>query len=426
MILVAVGSVDSRCRTMLGTRENAISGLVDSFSSLGNEDSPEAIKLYQASVAQELRRLINNYHSVWERIHNRPDPHALFNEVNIRTDLLDALKSKRLPTLKRRLISLSNALGSPCDHESKPLAKLKKVLKILSKLEITLEEIKFAIACIVPDLDPHEVTDDKHFKNVKQVLCCRLSIRIYAVTGRVCELLRISCMIIEESGYVFDTTPQKRTEWLTMRDSCSDAIDQALEFMQKSELSLIQEGWNSDLDKINNSLEQFLAFLHQQEPLTEEQSILVGREVGDQSLSKTTISAIATLKLSRLFLAKLLKLSSDKENINMVTNLSSRELNILPRVTMSLSESIEKLVNSLCGNFDNELDDVLVIQNSIGNIIGAPKILFEMIEYVFVPVVHQVDQPSPKIYYQALFYQWNSAHQSITRSFGKALGFAFT
>ncbi|KAI9621520.1 hypothetical protein KEM48_007653 [Puccinia striiformis f. sp. tritici PST-130] len=136
---------------------NAISGLVDSFSSLGNEDSPEAIKLYQASVAQELRRLINNYHSVWERIHNRPDPHALFNEVDIRTDLLDALKSKRLPTLKRRLISLSNALESPCDHKSKPLAKLKKVLKILSKLEITLEEIKFAIACIVPDLDPHEV-----------------------------------------------------------------------------------------------------------------------------------------------------------------------------------------------------------------------------------------------------------------------------
>ncbi|POW01166.1 hypothetical protein PSTT_12648 [Puccinia striiformis] len=158
---------------MLDTRENAISGLVDSFSSLGNEDSPEAIKLYQASVAQDRHQ----------------------------NDLLDALKSKHL--------------------------------------------------------DPHEVTDDKHFKNVKQVLCCRLSIRIYAVTGRVCELLRISCMIIEESGYVFDTTPQKRTEWLTMRDSCSDAIDQALEFMQKSELSLIQEGWNSDLDKINNSLEQF-------------------------------------------------------------------------------------------------------------------------------------------------------------------------
>ncbi|KAI9621519.1 hypothetical protein KEM48_007652 [Puccinia striiformis f. sp. tritici PST-130] len=99
----------------------------------------------------------------------------------------------------------------------------------------------------------------------------------------------------------------------------------------------------------------------------------------------------------------------------MVTNLSSRELNILPRVTMSLSESIEKLVNSLCGNFDNELDDVLVIQNSIGNIIGAPKILFEMIEYVFVPVVHQVDQPSPKIYYQA--YSINGT-QLISRSLG--------
>ncbi|KAI9621910.1 hypothetical protein KEM48_007518 [Puccinia striiformis f. sp. tritici PST-130] len=261
-----------------------------------------------------------------------------------------------------------------------PLAKLKKVLKILSKLEITLEEIKFAIACIVPDLDPHEVTDDKHFKNVKQVLCWPLVDKIYAVTGHVCELLRI-LYDYEESGYVFDTTPQKETEWLTMRDSCSDAIDQALEFMQKSELSLIQEGWNSDLDKINNSLEQFLAFLHQQEPLTEEQSILVGREVGDQSLSKTNIGHSNT-EVIEIFLAKLLKLSSIRKTSTWLPT--------------SLPEN-----STYC--------------------LGCSQDPIRMIEYVFVPVVHQVDQPSPKIYYQALFYQWNSAHQSITRSFGKAL-----
>ncbi|KAI9621909.1 hypothetical protein KEM48_007517 [Puccinia striiformis f. sp. tritici PST-130] len=328
---------------MLDTRESAISGLVDSFSSLGNEHSPKDLKLYQNSVAQELRRLITNYRCIWDGIRNRPDPLTLFNKVNTRTELLDALKSKSLPTLRSQVISLYNALENPCDHQSKPRKKLKKVMKILSNLETTLEEIKFATACIIPDLDPHE---------------------------------------------------------LSKRDG-------------------------NPIDKINNSLKQFLEFIHQQDRLTKEQSISVGQEVGDQSLSKGTISAIATLKLTRLFLAKLLKLSTDKENFSMVTNLSSRELNSFARVTTTLSISIEKVVNAICGSVDNEMNDALLIQKSASNILAAPKLLFNMIEYVFVPVVHQVDQPSPKIYYRAWFYQWNSVHHSIALSFGDALGFTF-
>ncbi|KAH9447713.1 hypothetical protein MJO28_011238 [Puccinia striiformis f. sp. tritici] len=410
---------------MLDTRESAISGLVDSFSSLGNEHSPKDLKLYQNSVAQELRRLITNYRCIWDGIRNRPDPLTLFNKVNTRTELLDALKSKSLPTLRSQVISLYNALENPCDHQSKPRKKLKKVMKILSNLETTLEEIKFATACIIPDLDPHEVRHDQDFKTVKQLRCRSLSLKIYVVTAHVCEVFRLSCIIIEASGYAFHTTPQKRTEWLAMRDSCSGAIDKALKLMQKSELTVIQEGWKSDIDKINNSLKQFLEFIHQQDRLTKEQSISVGQEVGDQSLSKGTISAIATLKLTRLFLAKLLKLSTDKENFSMVTNLSSRELNSFARVTTTLSISIEKVVNAICGSVDNEMNDALLIQKSASNILAAPKLLFNMIEYVFVPVVHQVDQPSPKIYYRAWFYQWNSVHHSIALSFGDALGFTF-
>ncbi|KAA1098349.1 hypothetical protein PGT21_033939 [Puccinia graminis f. sp. tritici] len=409
---------------MENAQESAVSGLIDSLSSLGDDDSPEQIKHYEVLVAEELGRIDNKYLNLWDRILNSPDPLVLFNQVDIRMDLSDQLQSKRLPALKRQVISLSNALLGRADLQAKPVSKLKIVLKVLSKLDLTLGKIKFAVACINPGLDPVDVRHDREFKNVKQLICCRLALTTYVVTGLVCELLRTYRRFIEESGHVFDGIPEKRTESLTMRDTCSDAIDKALNLINKSELNFIQDAWKSDIDSIDDSLEKFLLFLHLQPPLSEEESRLVGREVGDQSLSTTTICVMAIIKLSRLLLAKLVKLSKDKENISMLSDLSSREFEIFAKMTTTLSESIEKLVCALCGDFiDDHVQDVLIIQKSLSQILSAPKIILDMVEYIFVPVVQPADQPSSKLYYKTQFYYWNQVHQSITRRFTQALGF---
>ncbi|KAA1068412.1 hypothetical protein PGT21_025996 [Puccinia graminis f. sp. tritici] len=191
--------------------------------------------------------------------------------------------------------------------------------------------------------------------------------------------------------------------------------------LNKSKLKLIQDAWESNIDSIDDFLEKLLLFLHLQPPLSKEESRLVGREVGNQSLSTTTICVLAIIKLSRLLLAKLVKLSKDKENISMLSNLSSQEFEIFLKMTTTFLESIKKLVCALCGNFiDDHVQDVLIIQKSLSQILSAPKIILDMVEYIFVPVVQPANQPESKLYYKTQFYYWNQVHQYITQHFTQA------
>ncbi|KAI9611566.1 hypothetical protein H4Q26_008520 [Puccinia striiformis f. sp. tritici PST-130] len=402
---------------MVDSRENGMSGLIVSFSTLGNEDSPEQIKLYEVLVSGELTRVHNQYHSLSGGINNKPDPLVLFNQVDIRKELLDKLKSKRLPTLRRQVISLSNALS---DRQAKPLSKLKLVLKTLSKLDITMGKIKFATACIYPEIEPGEVRHDKDFKELKQVLCSRVAVGTLVVNGYVCKLLGSSCRFIGESGHDFaDSVPEKRTELIRMRDICSKWIDKARELMEGSELTLIRVVLKNTTDQIDESLEKFLEFMHSRPwspPLSVEQDTSSGRQI--------TISVTAILRLSRLLYAKLFRLSTDQENWSMVTDLSSREIDLYTKRIGTLSGSIERFVNAMCGSFADPLDGEKILEKELSNILSAPQDILTMTEHIFVSVVHQeADQPSSKINYKALFYQWNSAHQSITRTFYKALRF---
>ncbi|KNE86989.1 hypothetical protein PSTG_19642, partial [Puccinia striiformis f. sp. tritici PST-78] len=123
-------------------------------------------------VAAELGRVHNAYVVFWDRIHNRPDPLELISQVDIRKELWDQLQSKRLPSLRRQINSLANALASPSsDYQNKPVSKLKLVLKILAKLDTILGKIKFAIACISPDIEPIRVRIDQDFKKLKSFIC---------------------------------------------------------------------------------------------------------------------------------------------------------------------------------------------------------------------------------------------------------------
>ncbi|KAH9464948.1 hypothetical protein Pst134EB_004446 [Puccinia striiformis f. sp. tritici] len=386
--------------------ETAISGLVDSFSSLGTQlDSPDQIKHYEGLVTEELERLHDAYLVLWNGISNRPDPLVIFNQVEIRAELFDQLQSKRLPTLQRQLNSLSEAL--------------------------------FAIACINPDLEADEVRYDKDFKKLKSFLCRRLALKVYQVTGLVCKLLQTSARYYQRSGHQFNEhQPRRKTKILTMKSNCSKSIDKLIEYMNKTELNHIQYAWRMSLNSVIISLGKFLKFVAQSSTKIEDSHSIPDLEPSRPStkspppadpsgLSRATIAVITIMKLMRMFFKKMLKISNDKQSFKMVTYLSSRELDTCLTGPHNLAEAIECLVETLSEDpeEDNHYEDVMIINQAIHRLITTPQLVLFMIDYVFEYSFLPDHLNSRKVNYKAWFYQWNQEHHLATRNFLEALRF---
>ncbi|KAA1107224.1 hypothetical protein PGT21_006809 [Puccinia graminis f. sp. tritici] len=412
-----------------------MSRLISRFSSLGEANAEIQIRYHENLVARELSRVNNVYVTLWDGIVNRPDPMVLFNQVECRTELIEELRTKRFYTLRRQVFALSKTLITPANSQITPVSKLKEILKIISKLDATLGKIKFAIACINPDLNVLEVRHDHDYKNAKKALCCRLGLMTYETTGYVCELLRTSCRFIEDLGHNFAVdAPRKKNEVLTIASNFSDAIDMTLNFMDLSELKIFQHAWRSHIDSMDDALQTFLKFVNRPAPdsapqleahlVNEDANARPERAPPISNQPHTIISVIAIIKLSRLFFAKLLEMTSDQTNFSTVTDLTSRELDIFAGMTVEVSESIEKLVKAVCGELEEDpIENILATHDSITHLQSAPKTILSAINHVFPPVFHQGNQPSRKIYYKAWFYRWNNLHQLATRNFNKAFRF---
>ncbi|OAV99196.1 hypothetical protein PTTG_11642 [Puccinia triticina 1-1 BBBD Race 1] len=406
---------------MADSQESMISRLTNSFNSLGNEGSPKEVRHHEALVRAELARVHDAYFILWHGV-NAPDPLAVFDQVDIRKELLDQLQSKRLPSLRRQVDSLSKAFIARSDLDKKPITKLKLVLKILSKLDVTMGKIKFAIACIQPELETADVRHDKDFKKLKSYTCCRLGLRIYTTNGYVCDLLQTYRRLIEESGHSFPQQPEKRAEVLTLTDACSGSIDEALTFMDQSELNYIQDEWRLCIEWITETLELFLEFVNRTTARLKKME--TSRMRPHPGMSHARTSVIAAIKLSRLFVAQMLKISNDTENFRMVPDLTSRELDKFLTYTATIPSSIKCLVYGLSEDIgDDQFNDPAIIHKAITHTLSAPRIILLMLNYMFVPVCHQADQPSPRIYHKAWFCQWNKLYLLATQAFHQDPGF---
>ncbi|KAA1121732.1 hypothetical protein PGTUg99_022845 [Puccinia graminis f. sp. tritici] len=366
---------------MANSHEHAISSLIDSFSSLGADDCPQQIRHLEVLVAEELGRVYDRYLALWHGIVSPADPLVIFKQVDIRKQLLDQLHSKRLSSLRRQVDSLTKALlaRSALRKKITPVSKLKLVLKILAKLELTMGKIKFAIACISPDLKPAEVRDDQYFENLKWFISRRLAIRIYAVNKHLCALLATYRRLMEQFGHLFaHHEPQKTIDVITLTETCLDSIDEALAFTNKSELNLLQDEWRLTIDSLNETLASFVKFDNWTPPRSPDPADTARRSMGEDpredeptpesllgqphllhpAMSHCRISVIAAVKLSRLFVAQLLKISQDTENFQMVPDLSTRELEKFRTMTSTIATSMKNVVSNLSEEPDEARDGI--------------------------------------------------------------------
>ncbi|POW15790.1 hypothetical protein PSHT_07027, partial [Puccinia striiformis] len=358
----------------------------------------------------------------WRR-HKDSDPLVIFNQVEIRAELSDQLRSKRLPSLKRQVIALLNAfVCPPSDIENKPGYILNLVIKILSKLDVTLGKIKFAIACIDPGLESKEVKHDNEFGQAKHFVCSRLGLITSMVTGHVCELLAACGSSMEEFGYTFAVDqPRKKAEVLKIKETCLDSIDRTLEFLNKSELSFMQDALRAHIEMVNAAHKKFIKFINRPAPKSATATrrltcYLNGTgnrraEIGKlRNRTYSTLLVIATIRLTRLFLEKMLKISTDTENFKM------RDFQICRNDYHAFRKYREAY--PLCGEItQDQLQDIMTIHRANAHLQCDPKRIFFAINHIFVSVDHQVEQPPHKIYYKNWFYEWNKLHWMVRQKF---------
>ncbi|KAA1107592.1 hypothetical protein PGT21_018919 [Puccinia graminis f. sp. tritici] len=239
-------------------------------------------------------------------------------------------------------------------------------------------KIKFAIACISPDLKPAEVRDDQDFENLKWFISRRLAIRIYVVNKHLCTLLATYRRLMEQFGHLFARhEPQKTIDVITLTETCLDSIDEALAFMNKSELNLLQDEWRLTIDSLNETLASFVKFDNWTPPRSPDPADTARRSMGEDpredeptpesllgqphlhpAMSHCRISVIAAVKLSRLFVAQLLKISQDTENFQMVPDLSTRELEKFRTMTSTIATSMKNVVSNLSEEPDEARDGI--------------------------------------------------------------------
>ncbi|KAH9459888.1 hypothetical protein Pst134EA_006975 [Puccinia striiformis f. sp. tritici] len=383
------------------------SGLVDSFNSLGTDDSPQQIKHYEGLVARELGRVHGAYVNLFAGIVN-PASLAVYNQLDIRQELWDQLQSKRLPALRREVQSLSRALTDPPDLYNKPIPKMKLVLKILSKIDATMGKIKLVIACVGPRLVRGDIRHDKDFKNLKIFNCHRIADCIYIINDKVCELLETYRLLIEESGHIFDHQSESVDDVLMRTFTCSFWIDGTIEGMDRWELHHVQDEWRTGLDSINETLAVFYQFV-----------AACSEEHNAHLIRVKARSVIAALKIARLLLGKLLEISKDTKNFRMRSDLTSRELDVFVTMTNTLAASFRTLVYSLSPSMSRGQDNSpMIIQQSLSHLQASPRVILLMMNSIFLPVLDRADDfPSPIVSHKVWFRRWNNLHNLAIRVF---------
>ncbi|WAR52758.1 hypothetical protein PtB15_2B183 [Puccinia triticina] len=430
------------------TQDRAISGLVASFGALGARARPRQIRDYEVLFVDELTRIRATYLALWDSTVRPADPLVLYNQVDKRKRLLAQLHSKDLPALKRQVVSLSKVLVGQLDGIVTPISKIQLVLKVLANLDTTMSKLKFAIACISPDLETGEVRHDKDFEKLKAFICSRLAARVYALTEDVCELLQMYRDLIQEAGHDFGHLPQKKTQVLTTTEMCVDSIDEALAFMDKSELNHIQDEWRASIDLLDETLEAFARFASQAPSCFTEQSrhsailqamsrpeddseehpdadrrtetlILLQPRPGMPQAQMTAL-VIASVKLSRLLMAQLLKISRDTNHFRMVPDSTTRELDVFVTLTTKLAISIKDVVLALSeGIAEDRFDDPVFLRDSIAAVVSTPEVILVMMDSFFVPLF---GHDSPKIFHKYWFCQWNNLYRRVIKVYTECVG----
>ncbi|OAV95163.1 hypothetical protein, variant [Puccinia triticina 1-1 BBBD Race 1] len=418
--------------------EDVIAGLVDSFNACRTQDHEEVEHHKNLAI-----QAVSDLNDKFMGIHNFPTqvnaPPVIFGWVQVRTKLREKLVSFLFPTFSQQVTALAEAVLDLSDSSTEPISKLKLVVEVVSVLGSTMEQLTSCLPFIHPaGLHPRYVSHDKDFKKLKAFITHGLVGRIYEATEDACGLFRSSLAVIEQLGHSLEDQAPSRTKLLTMKASCLESIDQVKQFVDKSEVDIIRDRWQSNIASMSKTLDSFLELASAQSPQDtwsesrtanedddEDDTLCEASQVHGPSENEVEKSTIAIVKLGRSGFTKLLRLLSNKHIFTIVTNLPSKELHAFSISADLVSKRIGEMVEILCKGYlteESRARGMTAMRRSISDLLNAPNVMLPIIK-ILVPLRAKPDQPSPMIHLKPWFYQWKKHFFLAIQNFLEAGGF---
>ncbi|KAA1087894.1 hypothetical protein PGTUg99_022609 [Puccinia graminis f. sp. tritici] len=429
---------------MVVPQETSIASLANSFKSLQPSEKGQDMEKQKCLVVQAFRSLIAKCPLIclepFSSSHEENLP-GLFEQIELRAELLKRLQSGLLPSLRHRITALSLSLD-PCDLRKNATGQLKQVLEILGELEQTLDQIKASVASIAPVLRPSLVSNDGHLKNLKAFRCVRVRLKVNDLAMLVSELFQTCVRFTENLTYSSSNEPRGRAEVLSLTSLSWNLIDTTIEWFDRSEFSLLQDQWQSEVGLVDDALDELTKLINHTGPEGESDSAANSSDedgdhdhddddddddmsfgANDSRPSEHVIqlakSAVPIIKLSRLFLNKLSKTTTQKEPFGLVTEMSSSQLESLLASTGSISRIVDEIVCTLSDADDD--DHALATEDLIqsgNNLSEAFREIQLVLDRYLIPLISEEDSSSSsKVNIKTWFSEWNKQFLLATQNY---------
>ncbi|KNE94697.1 hypothetical protein PSTG_11971 [Puccinia striiformis f. sp. tritici PST-78] len=313
--------------------------VLDGFIALACKYSPNSAP-YDDDISDEAASSVDQAAS--------PVDQAAFSvdQANLKQQSLEALTS-HLPLLAQQLIKLSLSLDSAQFSEN-PGPTLKLILSIQSELDRTLDQIQSALHALYP-IPPQSRctrTNDQHHKGLKSF---RLKGLYYRIEGPLLE--NVGSIFMHSHGFLH--APKLTTEDLqlqtaeaSIRDqmtgfmlASSEEIKLAIEWLEGSEFNLVQKQWPMELFGINIQLEILMDLINRTTQLEEDEEHL------SESATQLGKSLLPIIKLSRLFINKLMMRGMNKKYLPLFTEMRSDQMESLAGLARDVNGMVTQLMN---------------------------------------------------------------------------------
>jgi hypothetical protein len=317
--------------------------------------------------------------------------------------------------LTQQLTSLSELLD-PSLLQSQPGPTLKLILDIQSGIRESLDEIKDVFHKIprCPRISSKSRVDDRHLRDFKDFRTIGLEKQIKDLVLENQTLFRISEDLIlqlklSSNEPKFPTEP----EWIRKRiidctTASSEATKRLIQWIEGSELDVVQQSWMSYIRSIDSALVKVERFKLAMTPLG-------GPE---RELAK---HVLPILKLSRLLLKKLSKRGlSGEEGIGLHTELCSKQLTSLMEFGSKLRLGVTDIAHTISHSIP-PVDYVRVgrgLRSMVTPLITNLEAPLALIHYQFVPMLAaDYDGFSAQKYYREWMINWSTQFGVAIRNF---------
>ncbi|PLW41721.1 hypothetical protein PCASD_05706 [Puccinia coronata f. sp. avenae] len=355
---------------MMAKPEDAsIEDLVKQFSTLSSSMEPrQQLDQHRRLVVQGLKNLTSKCSSIiyshGSSTHENNLP-KLFERNEERRLLWKQLETAVLPCLRHRITALSLSLD-PTDLRKDHKEKLNVVMGVLSEVEQSMNQTQACITTIAPVLKANLVTNDQELGELKSFRSGRLRHQMEDLL-RVLSGLFSSCAdFVGRFGSSLNEDGQGRAEVLSNTSLFWKTIDKTIEWFGRSELNLVQDRWLSEVDLVDDALNELTELINRPELEEEgEDKPRVNRmelsfddddddddDSGEDRSSAEVIAlakmVVPIVKLSRLILNKLSKMTIDTQAlVESKQEMSSSQLEALLSLTSTISLRVDEMVDTL-------------------------------------------------------------------------------